>query len=175
MDLEVVIANYVWPVIVVVVGFIVKDALIKNDLKHKDRATDKELEGINKRAEESKKALEENKKLIEDNKKELEAKFKTDLDATEKKFEDRFTSFNKMMEFQEKINEAQEAQITTNKENNIRNREKHQNLVEKFDQFANFIMEENKDLKANQTEMTKAIVSLEATLKGIGEIIKLKL
>lgn len=155
------ILELAWPVVVIIIGFIIKDAIAKNDLKHKDKATDKEIELINKRLEESEKRTQD--------------KIEEQLASIESKLEDRLRSLSKIMELQEKINQAQEAQITTNKENNIRNREKHQNLAEKVESFTQFISEENRDLKINQTQTTKAIIQLEVTLKGLADIIKHKM
>lgn len=76
---------------------------------------------------------------------------------------------------QDRINAGQEASITRNREAIITIREQQANMNDRFSEFNAYQREEINGIKTTLNQTSKAIIQLEATLKGLNELIKQKL
>jgi len=71
--------------------------------------------------------------------------------------------------------DSQVSNILENRENILKLQEKHGSLSARIMEFQAIQREEINDIKLIQTDTTKAIVQLEATLKGLSKLIESKL
>ena len=76
---------------------------------------------------------------------------------------------------QEASIESQKSATYKNREEILKLQEKHENLHARISEFQTIQRDEINDIKLIQTESTKAIIQLEATLKGLSSVIKSKL
>jgi uncharacterized protein YlxW (UPF0749 family) len=78
-------------------------------------------------------------------------------------------TLNKNYEVQEKVNQAQEAEIRTNREETLALKSSMLNLRERFDNFNEMHREEMKEIQVTLKDTTRSIASLDATLKGLSK------